>query len=67
MTNKTQIDTMLAPIKAMPTEQQLKFWRTFRVTHRRRIANTEAALCPELLQAVDELITTLRMQLAQGV
>lgn len=66
MSETSQLDAILAPVKAMSPIEQLKFWRSFRVVHRRRIARTEAALCPELLKAVDELIENLRAQLAQG-
>ena len=66
MSEANQLDAILAPVKRMAPVEQLKFWRNFRAIHRRRIAKTEAALCPELLKAVDELIENLRHQLAQG-
>lgn len=67
MKKGNQLDAILAPVKAMPPIEQLKFWRKFRVVHRRRIAKTEAALCPELLNAVDDTIKNLQQRIAQGV
>lgn len=58
-----QLDAMLAPVKAMLPVDQLKFWRSFRAIHRRRIGKTEAALCPDLLRAVDEHIANLKLSL----
>jgi len=66
MSETNQLDAILAPVKNMSPVEQLRFWRSFRAIHRRRIAKTEAALCPELLKAVDGLIENLRVQLAQG-
>lgn len=66
MTANTQLDAILAPVKDMNPVEQLKFWRSFRVIHRRRVAKTEAALCPELFRAVDEQIENLRLHLSQG-
>lgn len=67
MKQPNQLDAILAPVKAMPPIEQLKFWRQFRTIHRRRISKTEAALCPELLKAVDDTIENLKLSLAQGV
>lgn len=67
MTDSNQLSTVLAPVKALPAVEQLKFWRSFRAIHRRRISKTEAALCPELLKAVDETIENLKLSLARGV
>ena len=66
---KTQdtLDTILAPVKAMPPAEQLSFWRKFRATHRRRVAKTEAALCPDVFKAVDAQIEILKQRLARGV
>jgi hypothetical protein len=67
MKREKPLDDLLAPVKALPAVEQLTFWRKFRAIHRRRIAKTEAALCPELLKAVDDTIENLRQHLAQGV
>jgi hypothetical protein len=67
MNKENALDAMLAPVKAMPPGEQLKFWRRFRTIHRQRIAKTEAALCPDVLGAVDKVIEDLRMQVATGV
>lgn len=67
MKEEKQLDDLLAPVKAMPPVEQLKFWRKFRVIHRRRIAKTEAALCPDVLTAVDDTIKNLQRHIAQGV
>lgn len=66
MKKSKQLDAILAPVKSMTTVEQLKFWRSFRSIHRRRVAKTEATLCPEIFQAVDEQIKTLQSSLAQG-
>ena len=63
MSETTQLDAILAPVKLMAPAEQLKFWRTFRAVHRRRVAKTEATLCPELFRAVDEQIEKLRLHL----
>lgn len=67
MTDSNQLSTVLAPVAAMPPIEQLKFWRAFRAIHRRRISKTEAALCPELLKAVDETIENLKLSVMRGV
>ena len=67
MKKEKQLDTLLAPIKALPATEQLTFWRKFRTVHRQRIAKTEAALCPDVLAAVDDTIKSLQHRLAQGV
>lgn len=66
MKEGTALDGILAFLKNMDATEQLKFWRKFRVTHRQRIANTEAALCPELLAAVDKQIKELQLLISQG-
>lgn len=67
MTEKNALDTLLDPVRALPTVEQLKFWQKFRTIHRQRIAKTEAALCPDVLGAVDKVIEDLRMRVATGV
>lgn len=67
MKREKPLDDLLAPVKALPAVEQLTFWRKFRAIHRRRIAKTEAALCPEVLAAVDATIKNLQHRLAQGV
>lgn len=66
MSETNQLDAILAPVKQMAPVEQLKFWRSFRAIHRRRVSKTEAVLCPELFRAVDEQIEKLRQHLAQG-
>ena len=61
-----QLDQILAPIKAMDLPNQLAFWRRFRAIHRRRIAKTEAPLCPDVLKAVDAVILQLKQDIATG-
>ena len=66
MSENSQLDAILAPVKLMAPVEQLKFWRSFRAVHRRHVAKTEAQLCSELFKAVDEQIENLRQYLAQG-
>jgi len=56
---ESQLDALLAPLKAMSTVEQLKFWRTFRAKHWRRMGKAEATFCPELMRAVDAHIKEL--------
>lgn len=67
MKKRNALDAILAPVKALPEVEQLKFWRKFRSIHRQRIAKTEAALCPDVLAAVDKVIEDLRLRVATGV
>lgn len=57
---------LLSFLKGRTPLEQLKFWRSFKATHTRRIAHTEAQLCPELLRAVDNQINELKRLVAQG-
>lgn len=68
MTTKPQdpIAGLLAFLEGRTAMEQLRFWRSFKTTHTRRIARTEAQLCPELLRAVDEQIKNLKHLMAQG-
>lgn len=66
MTTDATFDLILAPVRAMSLPDQLTFWRKFRATHRRRIAKTEAQLCPEFMKSVDTLIDNIRQRLTQG-
>ena len=54
------MEVMKLFLTTKPAREQLHFWELFRTTHRARIANTEAPLCPELLTSVDEHIERLR-------
>lgn len=67
MTDTNQLDAILAPLKKLSLGEQLKFWRKFRAIHRRRVANTEAPLCPAVFKAVDEHIESLKLHIAKGV
>lgn len=60
------ISGLLAFLEGRTALEQLRFWRNFKTTHTRRIARTEAQLCPELLRAVDAQIENLKRLMAQG-
>jgi len=64
--NTLELETILTPVREMPTIDQLAFWCRFRTVHRIRIAKTEAAICPEVLAAVDALIADLRDRVTRG-
>jgi hypothetical protein len=64
---ENELDALLAPVKAMPPVQQLDFWRKFLAVHKRRVRNTEAQLCPEVLHVVEEHVAKLKAAIAQGV
>lgn len=64
--NTLELETILTPVREMPVIDQLAFWCRFRTVHRARIAKTEAALCPEVLAAVDTLIADLRNRAVKG-
>lgn len=62
---ENQLKALLAPLGRMQPAEQLNFWRRFRAVHRKRIATTEAQLCPALLSAVDAQIAALKLQLTK--